>query len=247
MISFVDSAYAPGLGQVVAAIDKGITAWGFYLAGPGALNNWTVAQVAVLKQGGMTQCLPIYVPKLNLTTPPAVDAQVFVNAMDAAGVYGVGALDTEASMRGNPRLRSYVDGFVAELRNLGVTPVVYGGGDYVPAGVNAWWILQGIPPAGTAYQWGSGSLAGISVDYDTAGPGFPMASFTPPTPIIPTKEQVMQAFVNPQGQVVVYAASPANHLLEFTKVTAAPGWSVIDVTDAIAAAFPADALFLVEA
>ena len=254
MISFIDSASAPFIAQVKTAVSQGITAWAFYLAGPGAYNNWTPVQVDCLRQGGMSIGLPIYVPKIDLTTNPTVDARVFVNAMVAAGVYGVGALDTEASMRGNPFLHSYVDGFVAELRALGVTPVVYGGGDYVPAGVNAWWIIQGIPPAGEAYQWGSGSLVGIYVDYDTAGPGFPMAALTAPTPvpIEPTKEELMSVVVAPDGTRIIERVAPGGHLLVFerapvTLVNPKPKWTVDDVTDEIAIQFPTLPPFLVQA
>ena len=260
MMKGLDSAFGPTLAQAKAALADGYQFWGWYLGGAGAYHSWTDAEVAVLAEAGFTQSLPIWVPDLNLTGVPAIDATRAVNRLSSLGWQSVIVLDTEASMRGNPHLHSYVDGFVAELRNLGVTPVVYGGGNYVPAGVNAWWILQGIPPAGTAYQWGSGSLAGISVDYDTAGPGFPMASLTAPTPvpIEPTKEELMSVFVAPDGTRIIERVAPpapgqaGGHLLVFERAPATlanpnPKYTVDDVTDEIAAANPGIPLFLVQA
>lgn len=200
MTSFVDSAYAPTLAQVKAAVAAGYGAWGFYLAGPGALHNWTPAQVAVLRQGGITLGLPIFVPRLDLTGNPQADAQAFVSAMTAAEVYGAGVLDTEASMRGNAHLETYVNAFVAELRALGVVPIVYGGGNYMPAGVAAWWIESGIPPTSQAYQHGDGSLAGLSVDYDTAGTTFPFATLGTPAPPIPLPAPT----VSPRGDLMLH-------------------------------------------
>jgi len=179
-------------------MSQGIGAWAFYLAGTGAFNNWTPADVDVLRQGGMTHGLPIFVPALDLAGDPVADANAFADAIAAAGVSGVGVLDTEAAMRGNPNLASYVDAFVGQLRARGMTPAVYGGGNYVPAGVPPWWPVYGATsaPAGQALQTGTGSLDGLGVDWDVAGAGFPFAPLVadpppppaPPAPPAPTTQ-----------------------------------------------------------
>lgn len=215
MRRFVDSAEAPTLAQVQAALSQGITAWAFYLAGPGALHNWSDAEVDVLRQGGMTLGLPIFVPALDLSGDPVADATAFAGAIRAAGVGPVGALDTEASMRGNPNLVSYVDAFLAQLRALGITPVVYAGGSYVPSGVAAWWIKPGggtLPP-GTAAQTSSGSIYGLSVDYDSADDAFPFASLHPaPPPSAPD----------------AYTIGDTMHVIPVSLTTNAAGWMAID-------------------
>ena len=215
MIRFVDSAYAPSVSQVKAALSQGIDAWAFYLAGPGALHNWSNAEVDVLRQGGMHLGLPIFVPALDLSGDPAADATAFAGAIRAAGVGPVGALDTEASMRGNPNLVSYVNGFTSQLGDEGVTPVVYGGGNYVPAGVAGWWIKPGggtLPP-GTAAQTSSGSIYGLSVDYDSADDAFPFASLHPaPPPSAPD----------------AYTIGDTMHVIPVSFTTNAAGWMAID-------------------
>jgi hypothetical protein len=76
-------------------------------------------------------------------------------------------------------------------------------------------------------------LTDISTVFDLAA--IEVHSTVEPLPTEPNMEEVMQAVTNSSGQTVVYAASPAGHLLEFTKVKAetppaADDWSVIDVT-----------------
>ena len=216
MIRFVDSAYAPSVSQVKAALSQGITAWAFYLAGPGALHNWTNAEVDVLRQGGMTLGLPIFVPALDLSGDPAADAAAFAAAIRGAGVSGAGALDTEASMRGNPNLVSYVYRFVTHLRSEGFTPVVYGGGDYVPAGIAGWWIKPGggtLPP-GTAAQTSSGAIAGLPVDYDSADDAFPLATLSPPPP--------------PPPPAAAYEIGNNMQVIPVSFTTNAAGWMAID-------------------
>lgn len=219
MIRFVDSAYAPSVSQVKAALSQGIDAWAFYLAGPGALHNWSNAEVDVLRQGGMHLGLPIFVPALDLSGDPSTDAADFVAAIRAAGVGPVGALDTEASMRGNPNLVPYVDGFVAQLRTERITPVAYAGGNYVPSGVAGWWIKPGggaLPP-GTAAQTSSGSIYGLSVDYDTADDAFPFANLTSaptPTPTPPA--------------AAAYEIGDIMQVIPVSFTTNAAGWMAID-------------------
>jgi len=180
VISFFDSAYPPTPAQAAAAKARGVTAWAFYAGGPGALNVWSFADVLVLKHAGIASVLPIWVPLLDLTTDPAGDARTFVGLLrQGYGVAGAGCLDTEASMRGNPNLQGYVDGFLAEMRSLGYTPVLYGGADYLPPGVALWLPKPGggtLPPGG-ALQTSGAVLEGLSVDFDSADDGFPFATF----------------------------------------------------------------------
>ena len=221
MTTFVDSAFAPTPAQVRQALGAGIDAWAFYLAGPGAYHNWTVAEVDALRQGGMTVGLPIFVPLMDLAGDPVADAAAFASAMEGAGVYGAGALDTEASMRGLPGLEHYVDAFTSALRSYGIVPVVYGGGNYVPAGVSAWWIEPGAAaatvPAGVAYQVGGTLVGGLQTDLDYAGVGFPFASLTPPTPT-PAPSPY------PVGGDVICVPIPGSI------TTNADGWMAIDLT-----------------
>jgi hypothetical protein len=55
-----------------------------------------------------------------------------------------------------------------------------------------------------------------------------------PVPNAPTKEEQMTGFVNAAGQPACFAADPQGHLLYWTLTPG--GWSVVDATDAIAAA-----------
>jgi hypothetical protein len=218
VIQFLDSAYPPTVAQVKAALSQGITAWAFYLAGPGAFHNWTNAEVDVLRQGGLAFGLPIWVPAIDLSGDPVADAQSFAAAIRAAGVGPVGALDTEASMRGNPRLVPYVDGFVDELRREGVTQVVYGGGNYMPSGVAPWWIKPGggTIPAGGALQTGGGNVAGLSVDNDAADTTFPFASLNP------------ERQPRPSPGPAPYGIGDAMHVIPVSFTTNAAGWMAID-------------------
>jgi hypothetical protein len=61
--------------------------------------------------------LPIYVPAIFAgriaSRAPAADAQAFVAAYHERGIDGAGALDTEASMRGDPYTAEYERQFTA--------------------------------------------------------------------------------------------------------------------------------------
>ena len=104
--------------------------------------------------------------------------------------------------------------------------------------------LGASPWAGSHYEDLAGVVGQALVDLIVANN---LTQYDPTQlPSSPPKEALMQAILV-NGTPTVYAASPAGHLLEFTKAPTSPGgWSVIDVTDSIAAAFPAVAPFEVQ-
>lgn len=182
MIQFLDSAYRPTPAQAALAVSRGFQAWAFYAGGPGALHVWSFADMEVLKAAGIMRTLPIWVPALDLSGDPVDDAKTLAGAMrDGYGIQGAACLDTEASMRGNPRLKSYVNAWVAKIQMFGHTPVVYTGGLYLPPGCTPW-VAGGNPGAclpDGAVQYDSGTLAELEVDLDLAGELFPFARFIP--------------------------------------------------------------------
>lgn len=102
----------------------------------------------------------------------------------------------------------------------------------------------GVPhlvPGSVATQYAWPHQTGGNYDISITNGVWP--GVTPPLPSAPTEEQLMQAIIV-NGITTVYAASPNNHLLEFSKLGS--GWSVIDVTATIAKADPAAPYFLVE-
>ncbi len=185
-----DSAQAPTPLQAKAALNDGVKWWGLYLAGPGAYRNWTPPDVEMLRQAGFASCLPIFVPKLDLSGDPVSDANAMVAACEQVRISGTVALDTEASMRGNPNLGSYVDRFCAQIRARGFAAVVYAGGNYTGNSSNAvWWIEPGnpTPPHNECYQYGQSNFDGLSIDKDAAGDEFPLARLSmAPSPNQPT-------------------------------------------------------------
>jgi len=192
VIQFLDSAYPPTPAQAAAAKSSGVTAWAFYAGGPGAFNVWSFGDMAVLRDAPIEKVLPIWVPLLDLSGDPVDDADTLAGLLrDGYEVGGAACLDTEASMRGNPRLVPYVDAWVARIRSRGHTPVIYTGGDYWPPGCAPW--LPGQPPGNCppngAVQYNSGMLAELEVDYDLAGYAFPFARFIPAPSAGPTIPQ----------------------------------------------------------
>lgn len=175
-----DSAFGPSAADVEAAIAQGVSWWGWYVGGPGAFHIWTDAEVSVLD--ALTGSLPIWVPALDLSGNPGTDYAVARDRTRSLGWYGPIALDTEASMRGNVRLHSYVDGWCVAAASAGDPQVVYGGGNYVGS-AHPWWIINSdTPPTGECYQNGSGSIGGTSVDFDYADSAFPLATRSAPMP-----------------------------------------------------------------
>lgn len=175
-----DSAFGPPAATVQAAIAQGVRWWAWYLNGPGAYHAWTDGEVSVLDAFEYT--LPIWVPALDLSGNPDTDYATARAQARSLGWFGPIALDTEASMRGNPHLVSYVDGWCAAARAHGDPEVVYGGGDYIGS-AHAWWIINSqTPPVGECYQTGSGSINGTSVDWDYADLAFPLCTRAQPAP-----------------------------------------------------------------
>jgi hypothetical protein len=199
-----DSAEVPSETQIETAIQQGVNWWGFYVAGPGAYHNWPASGIDVLRKGGISKGLPIYVPQMSygkiVSQTPEADAQGFVGVYRLMGVDGAGVLDTEESMRGDPWTAQYERRFAAELRNLGQADITYAGGftlDNPPSATYRWWIIDSDnPPSGVCYQQGQSSFAGLEVDVDYAGDDFPLALFTQPHPQPPgpvsTLSQVMK-------------------------------------------------------
>jgi hypothetical protein len=185
----VDSATEPTLAQVQAAKQQGFTFWGFYIRGPGAFHDWGIAGTQALEDGGMLP-LPIYVPALNngriASSDPTGDAQAFVAAYQARGMDGAGVLDTEASMRGFGETGPYTASFMTELRNMNQADICYAGGFMMsgpPQATYKWWIqVPGDPVPNEMIQGGSGNIAGINVDLDTAADNVPMCHWTNVTP-----------------------------------------------------------------
>jgi hypothetical protein len=223
----VDSASEPTLAQVQAAVAQGITFWAFYVWGPGAYHNWSPAGLSALRAGGIALGLPVYVPAMSggliASNTPEADAEAFVAAYRALGVTGAGALDTEASMRGTAWTAAYEQRFSAEMRNLGQADVCYAGGftfGSPPTATYKWWISPGAPPAGECYQTGSATIAGLSVDTDLAGDGFPLASLVPTTQ--PEGPQVIRLLTS-DGQFILTETPALIPLPDGTDAGSFPG------------------------
>ncbi|MGH9104648.1 MAG: hypothetical protein ACRDZX_02205 [Acidimicrobiales bacterium] len=215
-----DSAFEPTLAQAESALTEGLRWWAFYLAGPGAIHNWSVAGTETLEEAGLLP-LPIYVPAIAAgkiaSRAPEADAQAFVATYRERGIDGAGALDTEASMRGDPYTAQYERRFSAEMEALGQAAVTYAGGFTVQAPPSApyvWWVVDSTnPPAKQAYQAGQGEVDGLGVDFDYAGEGFPFAHFGYEPGRVPFTE-VGEMFVrNPDtGEITLCTASGAVNL-----------------------------------
>lgn len=147
----LDSAYAPTLAQVQAAKAAGYTWWGFYLPklpGTDPLNGWTIAQMDVIRQGGLIP-VPICVP-----APPApADAvQTATEYVNLARQYGCPA-NVSVCYNGEHIMCT---GPVWIPTATGVMPTAVG-------------------PA-SALQWNTGTFGGLSVDFNASAPDFPAAS-----------------------------------------------------------------------
>ena len=176
MLYGLDSAFGPTSEQAQHALSLGYQWWGWYVGGPGAYHVWTDAEVAVLAAAGYHSSLPIWVPKLDLSGDPIADTHTAASRSEALGWYGAVALDTEASMRGNPRLVPYVDGWNLAMQHRYGYSVVYGGGNYVGS-AHPWWIVAGRNPTlYTCYQRGTTNIAGLDCDADVAGDSFPLCT-----------------------------------------------------------------------
>lgn len=151
VIPWVDAAYTPTLPEAQQAYSEGFRACGFYLPGiPNSdpLNVWTPAQVQVLRQAGLLP-VPIVVPDPHLSGDPVTTANA--------------AFQQAKNFALNPQASILYDG--PHLVNTGrITGPV-------------WLPLPGNPPstigAGSAVQWGQGSISGWSVDDNEAAPDFP--------------------------------------------------------------------------
>ncbi|HET9059362.1 MAG TPA: hypothetical protein VFN61_05535 [Acidimicrobiales bacterium] len=227
-----DSAGEPTPAQARSARSLGITWWAFYIAGPGALHNWSDKGTTVIKDAGLLP-LPIYVPRMGngliASRTPEVDAETFVAAYHSRGIDGAGVLDTEASMRDDPWTAQYERRFSAKMMLLRQAPITYAGGFSMQAPPSApykWWVVASTSP-GTdeAFQEGQGDLAGIAVDFDYAGAQFPFAhfGFKPHPKLTPEVEEMFVR--NPDtGEICLCGPSGAVNLgNDWTAVEAAYG------------------------
>jgi len=180
-----DSAFEPELAQADTAKQQGIAWWGCYVAGPGAVHNWSEEGTAILATAGLRP-LPIYVPAETLagtiaSHTPETDAETFVAAYRSRGIDGAGVLDTEASMRGDPWTVEYERRFTAAMGQLSQSAITYCGGftpQSPPTALYRWWIIDDTNPGQTeCFQQSQGQVAGIQVDFDYAGDRFPLAEF----------------------------------------------------------------------
>ncbi len=182
-MSGVDSAFGPTPAQVREFHNDGYSWWGWYCGGGGAYHPWSDDEIAVLHDNGVTLTLPIFVPRMrnghiHPSADPEQDARMACYFTGLRGWAGVMALDTEASMRGDWWTIQYESRFGDAVVASGWQAVTYAGGFTFshPPVHTPWWIVPGgTPPSGVAYQTGQDSLAGLSVDVDHAGAGFPLA------------------------------------------------------------------------
>ena len=179
-----DSAMELSLSQAQGAKGAGIVWWGFYISGPGADHNWSETGTTALEQAGLLP-VPIYVPAMVsgriASQAPETDAETFVASYHSRGIDGAGALDTEASMRGDPWTAEYEKRFIQKMGLLGQAGITYAGGftlEQPPSATYRWWIISSqLPEATECYQSGQGDVEGVSVDFDFAGDQFPLAHF----------------------------------------------------------------------
>ena len=193
-MSGVDSAVGPTVEQARAVLEAGHLWWGWYCGyqgvpgAPAAFHKWRQDEVDVLAAAGFELSLPIFFPHMTTAgrivpgASPELDADLAVYAVGVYGWHGVVALDTEASMRGDPWTAVYTHRWCAQVLARGWEPVVYAGGftfgSPPPPPCYPWWIIPGgsQAPPGTAWQTGQTTIAGLHVDTDSIGSGFPLAT-----------------------------------------------------------------------
>ena len=184
-MSGVDSAFGPSPAQVQAFHDQGYQWWGWYAGGAGSFHNWSDNELHALWDNGVKLTVPIFVPRMlhgriHPSANPEADASLACYFTGLRGWVGVMALDTEYSMRGDPWTAEYESRFSQRVRESGWSDVCYAGGftyNNPPSATHPWWIVPHgeHAPDNTAWQIGQGELAGLSVDFDSAGNGFPLA------------------------------------------------------------------------
>jgi hypothetical protein len=103
------------------------------------------------------------------------------------------------------------------MEGLGQKAVTYAGGFTLgspPTAPYVWWVIDSDnPPEDQAYQAGQGQIAGLAVDFDYAGPGFPFAHFGYEFGREPGLEVVEMFVRNPEtGEICLCSASGAVNL-----------------------------------
>lgn len=181
----LDSAYAPTLAQAQLAKAHGVDWWGLYVCGSAALNIWTPAEAAVLRQAGISP-LPICVPDQAETENPTTVAIDFVAACKERGILaGAGVLDFEhsAASAAGP---SFWSSWSAIVKAAGFVAVPYNGPHWTWLGSPQWDPLPSprlpTPAKGQAIQWAGTNVDGLAVDESIADPGFPVGSWSVPDP-----------------------------------------------------------------
>lgn len=219
-------------------------------AGGDTPHVWTDAEIAARTE---RYRLPAWVRSNPAGVSGTLDADIFVEWLRAhdcpPGVATVLDLETAIAPK-------YVSQFGDVLHAAGWLVLPYGSRDTLESNPQ----LDGYFDAHPGETLGTvdpGDVATQDVfagayDESTILDSVPLWDTRPPpvsVPVVPTappKEALMQAILV-NGTPTVYAASPAGHLLEFTKAPGSPGgWSVIDVTDEVATAFPGVPPFTVQ-
>ena len=155
VVPWVDAAEPPTPAQAQTARQQGFVAVGWYP--PGVPNTdpyrtWSPGEEQVLSQAGL-KAVPIVVPAPNLAGDPAQTATAAFREVQSYGL--------------NPQVAVLYDG--PHCVNTGkITGPVW-----LP-------LPQSSAPTsvgpGSAIQWGQGSIAGWSVDYNVAATDFPFSS-----------------------------------------------------------------------
>jgi len=218
-------------------------------AGGDTPHVWTDAEIAARTE---RYRLPAFLGS-NPGRDPAADAAAMITWLDSHGcpLHVATVLDLEGLVA-----PAYVEAYGAELHGAGFLVLPYGERSTLESNPQLDGYFDAHPgePLGTVDPGDVATQDVFAGAYDesTILDTVPLWDTRPApvsvsvVPTAPPKEALMQAILV-NGTPTVYAASPAGHLLEFTKEPGAPGgWSVIDVTDEVAAAFPNAAPFTVQ-
>lgn len=162
---------------------RGISWWGGYVGGAGLYlgTPWPHDAWRLCEDNGIAP-LPIYVPDQALHGMSAHDAAMeAIDLVDAAGMMGAVAVDSEQVMASVMNFQGWLDEWCHEVIAAGWDAVCYAGAHYVPGGAFPWLVHWGepslVPGTGTAYQYGPYTILGRQVDADNAGDGFPFAQY----------------------------------------------------------------------
>lgn len=177
-----DSWMPPDQALVDALKHLQIEWWGGYVGGDGLYLNtpWPHDAWQLLERNGIAP-LPIYVPRQSLGQDPVLCAEEAMTLVEAAGMTGAVAGDSEHSQLTVMNFEVWWDRFCDHVIGAGWRYVQYAGAGYVPRGAVPWEVQWGnpqmVPPPGVAYQYGPYELDGHALDADNAADDFPLARF----------------------------------------------------------------------